>query len=155
MIEMPPQGLLPQLVDVLEALADSQQLLARRVRTACLEQSGGPVPVVEELPPSPASGFALQSVKLISRNDDSVATLAVAPTEQAAAVDPLPQAPAPRADNHDSASSAMPGLALPDVTRRAATGAEPESRDYNFFDELDATLADLTDPPGGPGATTS
>jgi hypothetical protein len=44
----PSNGLLPQLVDVLQALAESQQLLTDRIRRAHLELVGGPSSRVEE-----------------------------------------------------------------------------------------------------------
>ena len=44
-----PVGLIPQLIDVLHILTEGQDLLSRKIRTARLDESRDPVPIVEQI----------------------------------------------------------------------------------------------------------
>jgi ubiquitin len=173
------KGLLPQLIDVLHALTDGHESLARKVRDARLEYTRYSVPIVESgLQVEPAdtrlsvgtsahasigvrrkpatkkvvldtgetsvNGFGNGHVPEPSNGASSVpvkATVpeAVAPPDPAAIVShagtpaELSSEPSARTDGVNSA-------------RHGETTTAPVNRDYNFFDELDARLADRQDP---------
>lgn len=176
-VTSPSKGLLPQLVEVLYALADSQELLTNRIRTAHLELLGVhpthgagssrvlppnpgapdalPLAATAQIPAqcdgelfNPRSGlstgpsgvptdsnsnFGPEGDGIIS-NDSEMITPPDKPTETATFVqerDPVQAAP-PQADR-------------PQETQREEKSIEAGVRSYNFFDELDARLADLAD----------
>src|ERR1700728_2281744 len=58
MTNISSKGLLPQLIDVLHALTEGQELLSRKVRNARLEHSSHMTPVVGGCPQSDPSDFA-------------------------------------------------------------------------------------------------
>jgi hypothetical protein len=51
------KGLLPQLIDVLQALSEGQELLSRKIREATLEHTCRSAPVVETSPHAEPSDF--------------------------------------------------------------------------------------------------
>ena len=174
---MSSRGLLPQLVDVLRALTDSQTLLVQRVRRACLEDEGGPLPSVEELsepaldpsrtarslvmtdptPRDQGEQLPAASVQVTTPSALDFAALASHQGAGAATVTadgPEEFTPPPRTattttgfvvgpDANRNETSQHP--AWPEPSRQGEPGHETATRDYNFFDELDAKLAGLPD----------
>jgi len=174
--EASSKGLLPELVDVLRALTDSQTLLAQRVRRACLEYQGGGSPLVNERLPGQALDPSRQSRVLVAANpkprsnqgeqpDQSVQATTSSAFDTAASTthqgigaatvnaDRI-EAPTPPSQTSGAATASVDHpdtrpreTALrpdwPESTRREDTGRPAATRDYNFFDELDAELAGL------------
>lgn len=176
-VTTPSKGLLPQLVEVLYALADSQERLTSRIRTAHVEllgvhpadgagssfrapplNPGGPaeLPVVStpqvparevgELFTSGRSGLSTESSADPGEstsipgiggsgaflNDPEVVAPPNMPTEITTAV-----------NQHDVSQQATPSQPDDLRARQDETTIERGDRSYNFFDELDARLADL------------
>jgi len=119
-------GLLPQLIDLLHALTEGQELLSRKVRDARLEYTCQPAPVDERCPHTEPSDSAVP--RSFMGTSPNAGTPADPSNETSTRTDWL--------------NSARPGV---------ETTTAQSNRDYNFFDELDARLADLQDPPGRPG----
>ena len=173
----PSKGLLPQLVEVLSALADSQELLTNRIRTAHLElvsihltdgagswralplNPGGPteLPVVATAHiPAPEVGelFTPDRNRLSTQSStDPGVSVSNRDIEGWCVILNDPEVVAPpnmateittSVHQHDVAQQATPSQADDlRVTRRNDTTIESGDRRYNFFDELDAQLADL------------
>ena len=68
-----PVGLIPQLIDVLHILTEGQDLLSRKIRTARLDESRDPVPIVEQI-----ERFEIPAVRPIV--DSGSATVETPPT---------------------------------------------------------------------------
>lgn len=125
MTDLSSKGLLPQLVHVLRSLADSQELLTQRIRSASLEH----IRVHSTPTPTP------------TLNDDARDRLSVnageltrEPQQRDTAESTWPQdGPRTQRDGHERT---LPG----------AVPVELANRDYNFFDELDTRLATLLRP---------
>jgi hypothetical protein len=181
------KGLLPQLIDVLHALTEGQDLLSRKVREARLEHYRHTDPVVEgsvqtepsnplapptvvgtgpdgsigsrrELPPDnmeigggpasvndfgngpwPEPGIGASAVP-VSSTIPETSSLSNPPTTMVTFEDAPADVP-----NETSVQTDWPA-APPSETTTASL-----NRDYNFFDELDARLADLQNPTDGSG----
>jgi hypothetical protein len=128
------KGLLPQLVDVLHAMADSQKLLIHRIRKAQLERLSGRPLEVDQSPP----------------------VLGLAPEPADAPFLTIPTVRIPVCEQYDSSSPVTeemrsdPAVATASIrleeARQNKRKGESGSRSYNFFDELDARLADLPGP---------
>lgn len=171
----PSKGLLPQLVEVLYALADSQELLTHRIRTAHLELVQGPGG--DESWRAAPLNPKVQAEHLFVSTDpipgrDSVGLFVPGSTELSADLSGEPA----RADLSLGAAgnSHVPddaeGVALPNMPMDATTSIDepgdpdhptpmqpsdfpvkgwdgtttgPGDDGYNYFDELDARLAEL------------
>jgi hypothetical protein len=183
--DIPSKGLLPQLIDVLHALTEGQELLSSKVRDARLEHSCHSATVVERRPQAePADD---PSSRVSRSPDGSIGVHGSPPTSNIE----LDAGPTSKIDGGGDASSPEPagGTAtapetalIPETASRSdasETTATPSSmdagtpseasarnnglnsaqpvettkaslnRNYNFFDELDARLADLKDPADG------
>jgi len=176
------KGLLPQLIDVLHALTEAQEMLSRRVRDAGLEHTRRPAAVDERWAQTDFSDSAIPGFFLGASSDaavgfrrhppmDDVEVDARQTTVGGLGDGPLPDpkvdgsaAPVSAAAPQATPSSPPSGTANPavmpddlhetstrtDGTNSVIPGGEtstaPSNRDYNFFDELDARLADLQDP---------
>jgi hypothetical protein len=68
-----PLGLIPQLIDVLHILTEGQELLSHKIRTARLNESRDPVPIVEQI-----ERFEIPAVRPIV--DNGSATVEKPPT---------------------------------------------------------------------------
>jgi hypothetical protein len=174
-------GLLPQLIDVLQALADGQHLLARRLRDVRLDiashhnVSGVETSRRTENPqPAEARSSAcdrhMVALGFGEENPSDQVEDGDAPTVEGDRND-VPSGPMPAIPEADrteliaeTASSPLPGLptqvaspaeasrdglvqteSMTSATHLGSSGS-PVNRDYNFFDELDARLADLQNP---------
>lgn len=176
-------GLFPQLIDVLQALTDGQQLLLRRLRESRPDIADHQSQVVEESAPdevprpadtpsfSGASGASIGLGQPTSSGrtevDESTSESAVYKDILAEpSLEPSPMTPAagsPEAAKSQSVASTVTPVDVPAdalnerptqtewISSRAPNGTSTSlgSRDYNFFDELDARLADLPDPDAG------
>jgi hypothetical protein len=145
------KGLLPQLIDVLTALAEGQELLSRKIRDAKLAYSGDSNPVVNSMHaatsdiaiPDPLTGGTSFSSSLPIR--------AQSPTDQG---DLGAGRPSGNGDGNGSSPRPSSGTDLSSAATARTdwlnssddTGTDALNYNYNFFDELDARLADLHDP---------
>jgi hypothetical protein len=159
-------GLLPQLIDLLRALADSQELLTQRVRSAHLELLGNHPPSdTDSLPGWQTNRSVVSPVGPVLRDRDTLhdgTEMTVGPprpnddpivsstsAQEGAAVDRSGASPSDRplvAAAHMEEQS-VPTSSVPperdEDTGQDTAGAARIDRDYNFFDDLDARLADL------------
>lgn len=175
------KGLLPQLIDVLHALAEGQELLSRRIRDAKVDYARDSVPVVERCPRAESSDVATPHSLVGASPAASIGIRSEAPTDKgdlgpgppsvngyADGSSPEPSTGATAATVNLTVPEAAPPSNPPvaivtptDLSREAAartdwlnpalpddTATEALNRNYNFFDELDARLADLQDPAG-------
>jgi hypothetical protein len=144
------KGLLPQLVDVLRALTDSQTLLAQRVRRACHEHEGGHCPAVAGALPGPTLDPSRQTHTIVATN----------PTRAGMQGERLPEHPvqetAPRAFDTAAATS------HPDVGAATVAADRPEGcvsasltieATTAFNDDLDARARATSLPPPWPEPT--
>jgi hypothetical protein len=182
------KGLLPQLIDLLHALTEAQEVLRRKVRDAGLEYTGRPAAVDGRWAQTEPSDSAVPGSFLGASPNAAVGIRRELPTDDVEVVagrtsvggfgnDPLPKpsidasaapvsATAPQATSPSSPPAVMatPAVTPADLSETSTrtdrlnsgmsggeTSTAPSNRDYNFFDELDARLADLQDPPGRPG----
>ena len=180
------KGLLPQLIDVLHALTEGQELLARKVREARLEHYRRTDPVVERDPQTAPSDPLASRIFVDTGPDTSVGIRREQPSGtidsnahptsfDGSANGPRPEpssgaSEAPVGSTVREASSPPPAEYVTDTDTPADVLGEgsaqtdwldqrppseettaPLNRDYNFFDELDARLADLQDPKDGSG----
>jgi hypothetical protein len=149
------KGLLPQLIDVLRALAEGQDLLVRKIRDANLENSYSSVHVVDRYPQAEVDNGESRgpTSAICSENGSSYepgikatggrgpATAPGGPplpnplTETRTDVGPPADLSSEMSPRTEGLNSARPG----DTTTGMGTG----NHNYNFFDELDARLADL------------
>lgn len=155
-----PDGLLPQLIQVIHVLSDGQNILSCRIRAARIEFSNHFERDTEiELPPwqprpIPTDPIPTDRVLQGPAPIESVLSVETVP----GSVPPSAAPPSPGAPARKSLPSELvnlpPGPTLDDVTERTTTNwrspsrsEEPNmvtaDRNYNFFDELDARLADL------------
>jgi len=179
--EISPKGLLPQLIDVLNALAEGQQLLSRKIRIAKLDYARDSALVFDGSPeadpsdvaalrsfvgtnPAASNGAHRESATDIGdlgarqtsvNGNGSSPERSVGVSERPVNVEvpktaSLSTPPATvvthadtRAANSGETSARTDRL---DSAPSDDTTAEPLNRDYNFFDELDARLADLQEP---------
>ena len=178
------KGLLPQLIDVLHALTEGQELLSRKVQEARLEHQRHTKHIVEgrmkaqpsdPLAPRPlvgadpdtsigicreqqSSGSFESGAGPTSANDfgngprpepshgSSTVPVSSTVTEASAPLNP-PAATANYADTSAEVSSETSVQTdWPDPAPPTETTTASLNRDYNFFDELDARLADLQNP---------
>ena len=177
------KGLLPQLIDVLQALTEGQESLSRKVRDARLEYTCHPAPDVERYPQAEPSDFVAPRSFVVTSPNASIEIRRESPTDNvelgagptsdngvgngslsepsigvsAAPVSvTVPEAASPSnppapivthagtpADLSSEMSARTDRL---NSARPGETTTAPLNRDYNFFDELDARLADLQDP---------
>ena len=177
------KGLLPQLIDVLHALTEGQELLSRKVREARLEHYRHTEPVADgrlQSEPShlltprtfvgtdphasigtrrePRSDNMEIDVGPTSVNDFGngpwldpsigASTAPVTSTDPEATSPPTPPAAiVTYADTPaDVPTEASVQTDWPDPAPPNGTTTASLNRDYNFFDELDARLADLQNP---------
>jgi len=173
------KGLLPQLIDLLHALTEAQEMLSRRVRDAGLEHTRRPAAVDERLAQTDSAipgffvGASSDAAVGIRRQPpmDDVEVGAGQTTAGGPGDGPLPnpkvdgsaapvRATPPQATSSSPPSGTANPAVMPDDLHETSTrtdginsvipGGEtstvPSNRDYNFFDELDARLADLQDP---------
>ena len=185
--DVSPKGLFPQLIEVLHALIEGQELLACRLRDVRLEHMCHAAPDIERCPRAEPSAFVAGSFVARSPNG----SIGLRPDPPTDAIDwgggptsangsqngSLPEpspgvAAAPLSVAGPEASSpSNPPAAITthggtpaDLSNGASARAEwlnsaapgeaimvSASRDYNFFDELDAKLADLQDQGDRPG----
>ncbi len=181
--DMSDKGLLPQLIDLLHALTEGQEMLSRKVRDAALEGTRRPAAVdgrwAQTEPSDPAVPGSYLGVSLNASGrtrreppTDDVAVDAGRTSVGAFGDAPLPKtnldgsaapvsAAAPQATSPSSPAAGVATRATtPDLSETSTgtdrlnsrvpggeTSMSPSNRDYNFFDELDARLADLQDPP--------
>ncbi len=179
--DIPRGGLLPQLIDVLNALTEGQELLSRKVRDARVErsyQSGTLAERSEHSEPSDSDARRASTVTGTNasigirpdRTSDEMHSGAWGPTsgddsgnasspDQSTSVSAAPvSATVPAASPSippppivtdpglpDDLSSESPPADALNSAQPGDTTSEPLNRDYNFFDELDARLADLPD----------
>jgi hypothetical protein len=180
--DIPSKGLLHQLVEVLQALASSQDLLIQKVRSARLETSGlQSAPSPGSLVPAAWDADASRAqtperstlnLRLVANHSAMISTETVQATPHLAMSSGVTSTHVDRGpsivivDQPDAMSSFDPpnemsppvevdhvGFSTPPPNQ--TSGHEPlhrnvgdsqhTNRDYNFFDELDAKLADLTD----------
>lgn len=172
----PSKGLLPQLVEVLYALADSQEILTDRIRIAHLEflgihprdgaGSSRPIPLSPLGPPerppiattqTPAPGdaelFTPEPSALSTESSANPAeSTSSASSEDSGGIINDPEVVAPSnmpietatsIGQSDGSQSATPITDEVWVTRRDEPTTQQGDRSYNYFDELDARLADL------------
>jgi hypothetical protein len=171
------RGLLPQLVDVLHALADCQELLTHRLRQAHLELLGVASSDGEEswrplcpemvrqdvrspVPTNPAAGYdEYESFSSDTGNWTTVASgVDGSDSTSDLSVDPASALPnQPGVETSDTRTEALKSFddfnAHQEMFATYLDGLEPTNpdttnvdsgtRSYNFFDELDARLADL------------
>lgn len=181
------KGLLPQLIDVLHALTQGQELLSRKVRDARLEHSLHSATTIERRPQ--AEPVDDPSSRVSRSPDGSTEVHGIPPTTKGelgaghTSIDVVGNAPSPEpaggtatapeiasaVPDSTSRSDASESIATPsgvvaDASSEASaphnelnsaqpaetTIKEPLKRDYNFFDELDARLAELKDQADGP-----
>jgi hypothetical protein len=176
------KGLLPQLIDVLRALTEGQELLSRKVRETRLEHNRHTDPVIEGRrqtgPPDPLRPRTFvgsgpdASIGLRRGPPSDSIELIVGPTSVSGfGTGPWPEqslgASEPVASTVPEASSPFnpPATIVTHADTLAAYSSESSARtdwldtappgettsgslnrDYNFFDELDARLADLRRP---------
>jgi hypothetical protein len=149
------KGLLPQLIDVLRALAEGQEQLLRKIREAKLENSSFSVHVVDRYPQAEADNRALRGptsangpVNGSSSEPGIEPSVGRGPATAAGGPplsNPLTETQTdvgPAADLSSEMSPRSEGL---DSARHGETTTAVGTRNhnYNFFDELDARLADL------------
>ncbi len=183
MTDISSKGLLPQLIDVLHALTEGQELLSRKVRDARLEQTCHSAPVVERCPQAEPSDFASPRSFEVASLNASIGVRREPPTDNVelgaglTSVNGFGNGSLPEPSIGVSAapaSATIPEAASPSnppaaIVTHAGTHADlssetsartnwlnsagpgetttaPANRDYNFFEELDAKLADLQDP---------
>jgi len=177
-IDISSKGLLPQLIDVLHALTEGQELLSRKVRDARLEHACHSSTVVDRRPQAePADD---PSSRLSRSPDGSFGVHGGPPMDnvelgaESTSIDCFANASLPEPSGRASENATDRKVASPSDTPEAIethsgmpadTSSEPSARtdwlnsaqpgemttaslnrDYNFFDELDARLADLEDP---------
>ena len=181
------KGLLPQLVEVLYALADSQERLTNRIRTAHLElrgvlpprraESSRTRPVDREVPaelvhndsvPNPARDLCEQlvlpasglSIEKSGRLTDSASNVGVdKSTLRLDDPDPILKTPPNLStetetfDDDPAHNATAIQLDNSPASRRDEKFSGPHGRSYNYFDELDARLADLGNIENGSDAT--
>lgn len=178
-------GLFPQLIDVIRALTDGQELLSKKLRyirstyadpTAAAHEfryeSGSDIAsplslAGRESTPSAAGIQHVESRSIIESDathvllHEPLSTSAAETTQLVSAVDPIASFDESAAQSNSisttteqpqQATPADPGLddglrhrPLPS-SQASGTTTSTANRDYNFFDELDARLADLHDP---------
>ncbi len=183
MTEISFKGLLPQLIDVLHALTEGQELLSRKIREARLEGTCDSSSVVERCLQAEPSDFAAPRSFVGTSPSASIGIDRESPTDD---VEPgggtttvngfgngslaEPNTGASAAPVCATIPEAAPPSSPPAATvTHAGTSADllsetsaridwlnstlpgeatraPSNRDYNFFDELDARLADRQDP---------
>jgi hypothetical protein len=171
------KGLLPQLIDVLHALAEGQELLSRKVRNARLEHNDHMTLFVQTCRQSEFSDFAGPRPFVGNGPTTSIGTLRGHPSDNVelgagpTSIESFSNGSSPESIGSSavSASATVPEAASPSNPPAASVthaGAAPETpartdwlnsvppgetttaplnRDYNFFDALDAKLADLQD----------
>jgi hypothetical protein len=152
------KGLLPQLIDVLRALAEGQEQLLRKVREAKLENSSSSVHVVERYPQAEADNGELRGPTAAncpgngSSSEPGIeASVGRGPATAPGAPplsNPLTETQTDVGPAADLSSDMSPGTEGLNSARHGetATGMGTKNHNYNFFDELDARLADLQDP---------
>ena len=185
-IDVPSKGLLPQLIDVLHALTEGQELLSRKVRDARLEHACHSSLAAERRPDDTPSDFAAQHVLVGTSPIASLGIrqgtpknnveLGAGPTsvngngngngngslpEPSTGISATPvSATVPVASSPSNPPAAIvthagtPADPSSETTRTdwlnsarpIETNTAPLNRDYNYFDELDARLADLQGP---------
>ena len=183
MTEGSSKGLLPQLTDVLHALADSQELLLCKLRSVRLEREVAvgwdvdleePHPefleVVDQRPsavvePLPATASLVRKVTPVLEiegtdavNAHGAGLVVTAPGRAPLARDDAP--PEEMEDVHTPASAPPQGVhsvlgAQPSDTDSLRAEDEAANRNYNYFDDLDARLAHLGDDEPADGNTES
>jgi len=168
--------LLPQLVDVLHALAGSQELLTLRVRSAHLELLAFHPSEIDEMREAPAPDLSeprtqpsiasnqrptLDSCESASAETEIWTTGPTEPSEVASAsnsdvehptvsLDPSSQVATQPSSTTEATTPADGGAVQKprqpgalDLTHGDTPYVEAGDRNYNFFDELDARLANL------------
>ena len=180
---LPSKGLLPELIDVLHALTEGQELLTRKVRDATVEHGCHSVPVVERCRRAESSDCDARRTSVVTSANASVGMRSERTSDKtelgargSTSVDNSGNGSLPEPSMGDSAApvnatvhAPSPSIPpLPIVTdvgspnhlshgtpvradelnsaQSDETTSESLNRDYNFFDELDARLADLPDP---------
>ena len=131
-IDASSKGLLPQLIDVIHTLTEGQDALTRKVRDAWIEFSYRSASYGEsQLQAEPSDSVFAESLPgpVVELIPDAGA---------------VTRAPLGRA-NESSGTEWLNSAANGELT------VAPGNRDYNFFDELDARLADLHDAADQPG----
>jgi hypothetical protein len=152
-------GLLPQLIDVLRALAEGQELLLRKIRDAKLENTSTSVLVVDRYPQAEADNGELRAGPTSgncpgngSSSEPGIeASVGPGPATAVGAAplsDPLTETQTDVGPAADLSSERTPRTEEFNSARHdeTATGMGTGNHNYNFFDELDARLADLQDP---------
>ncbi len=186
---LPSKGMLPQLIDVLHALTEGQELLSRKVRDATVEQGCHSVPVVERCRRAESSDSDARRTSVVTSPNASVGMRSERTSDktelgarESTTVDDSGNGSSPEPNMGASAAPVIatvhapsPSIPQPPIVADAASPddlsrdtsvradelnsaqsgemtSESLNRDYNFFDELDARLADLPDPADQSGA---
>jgi hypothetical protein len=155
------KGLLPQLIEVLAALTESQDLLTRKVQQLRQERqrtgSDVGVPADTASAQSPVSQGASEQLSSVlqpvdGQRDPTVGAFAQTmddPSRPTAEVVFTVEPPATETSLVDANDGETRAHAETQRNDRA-DGRPSASRDYNFFDDLDARLAAMDDRTGHP-----
>ena len=144
MTEVSTKGLLPQLTDVLHALTGSHALLLSTIQSVRVGHISAVAPAMEVIGEADAP-----SREIAAAWSDTSRHPAVAATDVADDVAPSPSPASAESvpSDVDSVAAVRRNDPTPREEREAQSvdpgGVESESRNYNFFDELDARLAGL------------
>jgi hypothetical protein len=138
-------GLFPQLVDVIRALTDGQELLSQKLRAVRISHAS-------QWGRLDASSYeeatdVADPLPLVDRESSPVGVALTATLDETAATPTRTRSTdLPRSEPSEDLGREPNSRPLPSSTATTAIAA-PVNRDYNYFDELDARLADLHDSP--------
>lgn len=187
MADISSKGLLPQLTDLLHALAESHELLLSKVQTVRLGHIDVVHPASSDSPHGPFLGFVdpRPSALVDTKTSTTVHAHRASPIEEIVDIKPSTEptrlascgpdvgadfvaegaqlthagTPGPSVEStdvvtlrHDMDAGIPVSTSTPEPpvdVHPDPMGADPEDRNYNFFDELDAKLAHLDMPEPG------